>query len=393
MRTHHYLQGIAQSVLVRGVCVSALCLTTLPAQALSPRNSQTKRPTAKAGQVQVPDRPASALFQGAQGKQRTEIHFDPSTGMVTVKMLVQDPNGYFIPNIRRENFVVYENGARQENATVEVEHASVTMGILLEYGGRYPALNKSLGEDVSRAAHAFLDEIGRNDQVAIWKYGDTVEELTGFSQGHDKLQGSLVPLATPPFSELNFYDALVATLRHLEGMQGRKALLVVSSGLDTFSKANYQDVLRAVHQSGVPIYVINLGPALQEHISMLPATGPYARLDWKRAESELQQIAIDSGGRMYSPQNTYSMEGIYDDLTENLRVRYVITYKSTVGGDLNAARTVRVELVNPTTGEPLEIVDANGKPVRSKVFVEDSYVPAAAATANVDTGDLKAKQE
>jgi len=202
-----------------------------------------------------------------------------------------------------------------------------------------------------------------------------------------------VPLATPPFSELNFYDALVATLSHMQGMQGRKALLVVSSGLDTFSRANYQDVLRAVHRSGVQIYVINLGPALQEHISMLPATGPYARLDWKRAQAELQQIAIESGGRMYSPQNTYDMEGIYDDLTENLRVRYVITYKSTGGGDLNAARTVRVELVNPTTGEPLEIVDANGKPVRSKLFVEDNYVPATAATANVDTGDLKAKQE
>ena len=118
MRNYHVFQSIAQSVLVRGVCTSALCLAALSAQALSPGNSQTRRPTAKTGQVQVPDRPASSLFQGTQGKQRTETHFDPSTGMVTVKMLVQDPNCYFIPNIRRENFVVYENGARQQNATV-----------------------------------------------------------------------------------------------------------------------------------------------------------------------------------------------------------------------------------------------------------------------------------
>jgi hypothetical protein len=55
-------------------------------------------------------------------------------------MLVQDPSGYFIPNIRRENFVVYENGFRQQNATVEIEHSPVAMGILLEYGGRYQAL-------------------------------------------------------------------------------------------------------------------------------------------------------------------------------------------------------------------------------------------------------------
>ena len=391
MRTYH--PSIALSVLVRGVCISALCLATLSAQVLSPANSQTKRPTAQTGRVRVPDRPVSSLFQGKQGKQRTETHFDPSTGMVTVKMLVQDPNGYFIPNIRRENFVVYENGARQQNATVEIEHAPVTMGVLLEYGGRYQALNKSLGEEVARAAHAFLDEIGRSDQVAIWKYGDTVEELAGFSQGHDKFESSLIPLAAPPFSELNFYDALVTTLSRMQTMKGRKALLVVSSGLDTFSKANYQDVLRAVHQSDVPIYAINIGPVLQSDISLLPPGGPYARLDWKRAEAELQQIATESGGRMYSPDNTYNLAGIYDDLMENLRVRYVITYKPTGGADLSTARTVRVELVNPTTGGPLEIVDASGKPVRSKVFVEDSYVPASAATAGLGPGNLKTKQE
>jgi hypothetical protein len=89
---------------------------------------------------------------------------------------------------------------------------------------------------------------------------------------------------------------------------------------------------------------------------------------------------------MYSPQNTYDLAGIYDDLMENLRVRYVITYKSTGGGDPSAARTVRVELVNPTTGGPLEIVDANGKVIRSKVFVEDNYVPASAATASLGAG-------
>ena len=55
------------------------------------------------------------LFHGQQGKQRTEIHFDPATGTVTVKLLVQDPNGYFIPGIRRENFAVYVDGVRQDD--------------------------------------------------------------------------------------------------------------------------------------------------------------------------------------------------------------------------------------------------------------------------------------
>ena len=103
--------------------------------------------------------------------------------------------------------------------------------------------------------------------------------------------------------------------------------------------------------------------------------GPYARIDWKRAESELQQIANASGGRMYSPQSTFDLSEIYDDLMENLRVRYVITYKSTSDPNLISPRTVRVALIDPRTGGPLEIVDANGMPVRWTISVEDRYLP------------------
>ena len=59
------------------------------------------------GQVRVPNRANKPLFEGRQGKQNTEIYFDPASGVVTLKLLVQDPNGYFIPNIRRENFERY----------------------------------------------------------------------------------------------------------------------------------------------------------------------------------------------------------------------------------------------------------------------------------------------
>lgn len=394
MRSYHLLTRLVTSKPVRWGLVAAMFLATVPAQVSAPVVPTTGEAHSAAAKVQVPNRPSSSLFQGTQGRQRTEIHLDPSTGIVTIKMLVQDPNGYFIPNIRRENFAVYENGARQQNTTVEIEHAPVAVGLLLEYGGRYQALNKSLGQEISRAASAFLDEIGRNDEVAVWKYGDTTEEIAGFSQGLDRIEGSLLTLATPPFSELNLYDAVIATLPRLQARKGRKALILVSSGIDTFSKANYQDVLRAVHQSDVPVYVINLGPALHRQISLMPPAGPYARLDWTRAQAELQEIANASGGRMYSPEDTFDLAGIYDDLMENLRVRYVITYKSSSGAaDLSAARTVRVELVDPTTGDPLRIVDANGRAVPSSVFFEDRYIPQTAGEPDAKSSSARMRSQ
>jgi VWFA-related protein len=332
-------------------------------------------------QLQVPNQPSTALFQGAQGKQRTEIHFDPTTQVVTIKMLVQDPKGYFIPNIRRENFAVYEDGVRQENASVEIEHAAISLEVLLEYGGRYQALNESVGEADSAAANQLLGEIGADDKVAIWTYGDKVEEIAGLSDAREALSSVVLKLRTPPFSEQNFYDALIAVLTRMHPLSGRKALLLVSSGLDTFSKANYRDALHAVGQSDTPIYAINLGPLLQLHASVSLDAGPYAHIDWKGAESKLRQIAAACGGRMYSPQAIVDLPAIFDDLMENLRVRYVITYKSTGDPNVNRARTVQVELIDSRTREPLRIADANGKTVHAKIIVKDSYIPRETAGA------------
>lgn len=378
------MQRKAWRRLTDGIIIVALQGPMLLAVSAPQAAAQTARAgppnrTAAARRIHIPNRPATALFQGPQGKQGAEIYFDPVTGLVTLKILVQDPNGYFIPNIRRENFVVYEDGVRQQNATVEIEHASVSVGLLLEYGGRYQALSKAIGEEVSRTAYEFLDQIGRNDKVAVWKYGDTIEEVSDFSQALDTLGSSLTGLWKPPISELNFYDALISALGRMRAVKGRKALIVLSTGFDTFSKATYQDVLLAARQSGTPIYVINIAQPVRESIGIGAGPGPYARLDWKRAKKELQGLATASGGRLYSPQSTLNLTGIYDDLMENLRVRYVITYKSTGGADHGARRAVRVELVDPITGRPLEIVDANGGAVRSKVFFEDSYVPQTSA--------------
>jgi hypothetical protein len=73
------------------------------------------------------------------------------------------------------------------------------------------------------------------------------------------------------------------------------------------------------------------------------------------------------------------LPAIFDDLMENLRVRYVITYKSTSDPNVNRARTVRVELVDSRTSEPLRIVDAGGKTVHSKIIVKGSYIPRQTA--------------
>jgi Ca-activated chloride channel family protein len=312
-------------------------------------------------QVQIPVRSATSLFKGEPGRQRTAIRFDPASGLVTLKLLVQDSDGYFIPNIRREDFVVYENDVPQTNAKVH-----------------FPTMNRMIATDVTMAGRQLLEVIGRDDKVAIWKYADRPELLADFTQDHQKLENLLYSLDPPGISEANLYDALTVVSQRMQEVRGPKAVILLSSGVDTFSKARLEDVLTILRTLGTTIYVVSLGEIFRQSVPLPEAVPPSANFDWKRAAQELQEIARASGGRFYAPPSTVGLSGVYDDIMENLKVRYVITYKSSTSGSPNSPRSVRVELVNPKTGGPLQVTDESGRTIQAHVVLQDKYVPASA---------------
>src|SRR5580658_94338 len=326
-------------------------------------------------QVTVPNRSGSSLYKGEQGPQKSEVTFVPLTRTVTIKFQVEDPNGYFLPNIRPDNFAVYEDEVRQKNLTVDVEHAPVTVALLLEFGGRYHELNQTTGREVTQVCRQFLDRLHSDDKVAIFAYNGKLETLADFNQPLDADHSALDQLGTPPESELNFYDALIETSNRLQNVSGRKALIVVSSGLDTFSKASYQQVLGAVRESATTIYTIGLIRLIQPDLSFYGTAAPFARIDWNSAENQLEALAKASGGRAYVPGADGEIAAIYDDLMENLRVRYVITYVSSNTATIGPPRNLRIELIDPTTGGRLKIHDASGKVIEARVYLQASYAP------------------
>ncbi len=356
-------------------CVASamLLIGYVQAQTL-PTGSST---SSESGQVRVPDRPSTAPFKGQPSVQKTDIFFDTTNQVVTVKLLVQDPQGYFIPNIRRDNFAIYEEGVRQNDASVEVEHIPVSLGVLAEYGGRYQSLNDALARAVCMATGQLLDEVGEHDAVALWRYGDAVEEVARFTEDREALRKAVTGLSRPPFSELNFYDSLIAALKRMPHGSGRQALIVLSSGIDTFSKARFNDVLAAIRASAIPVYVIDIGKAARQQRVTATSAGNYPESRWQRAQGELARITKVSGGRLYVPESTYDTAPIFDDILENLRVRYVIRYTSMSDSDATRARTVRVDLVNPSTGGPLEIIDEDGKRISWNMAVTGNYVRSA----------------
>jgi Ca-activated chloride channel homolog len=372
MRTAHRFHLLGGPVMI-----GLFCLSPLAQGGIGPSAGITT-----AGQIEVPTRPANPLFKSEQANQKTETHFDPASGVVTLKTVIQDPRGYFVPNIRRENFVVYEDGVRQD-ATVEIEHAPVSLAVLMEWGGRSRAVLQRLGLEVPQAARELFNHLGRNDQIGIWRYGDGLEPVVDFTAAADARGRALTGPSTPEFSETNLHDALIAALHNLDHAAHRKGLVLISSGVDTFSQTRYEDLLRAVRESGVPIYIVDAGSPLRRSAENALRASPYPRIDWQRARAGLREIAEASGGRWYSIDEFVGLSGIYDDIMESLRVRYVVRYKPNLQENLHAARNVRIELVNPMTGGPLEIIDAAGKPVDLKIVAESQYVPSGKSVGDV----------
>jgi Ca-activated chloride channel homolog len=143
------------------------------------------------------------------------------------------------------------------------------LGLLMEVGGCSPGMNRELGQEVSGASRQLLEVLGREDKVAIWKYNDKIEKLADFSQAEADTEKVLFGLGTPEFSEANFYDAVISMLGQMrQAAGGRKAIVLISSGMDTFSQASFDDVLQAVHTSEIPIYVISLVPTLRQIVQM-----------------------------------------------------------------------------------------------------------------------------
>ena len=326
-------------------------------------------------QVTIPRRPAKPLFQSEPGEPRPlQIRFDPQTALVTVTLSVNDQDGYFIPNLRPENFAAYENGVLRKRVTVDVEYAAISMSVLLEGGGQYREINDLLSTELPSVTLSLLNGLRPDDKVAVFSYTNTVRLLADVDQPRDRLKALFTRLQISAFSEANLYDALVQVLNRTQSMPGRRALLLISTGLDSFSHATFNDVVAAAERADTPVYCVDLAGLVQGDV--VDSRSPVLKIDWNGVTDRLKRLAKVSNGRTYYRDTDIDLPAIYDDLMDHLRVRYVIKYTSPVTRGGNSTRLVRVALVDPRTGRPLRITEAQGKAIRALVSPEASYTPS-----------------
>src|SRR6267378_1202862 len=175
-----------------------------------------------------------------EGMPDYSIHVD--VPLVTVPVLVTTKNGQFIPNLKKENFRVYEDGAQQTINDFKVEEAPITAVLLVEFASTtYQLLIDSL-----RGSYAFANTLKKDDYVAVISYDMKSDILVDFTQDKNAVMGALNSLRIPGFSETNVFDALFDTLDRLDRVEGHKYVVLVSTGIDTFSKLNLDQITKKV---------------------------------------------------------------------------------------------------------------------------------------------------
>lgn len=297
--------------------------------------------------------------------------FKSDVNTVQVDVSVMDNKGNFIPRIPRGNFRILEDGVPQPITSFSIGNdAPMTVAMVIEFSNRYQQYWGQGWYETLMASYGFVETLKPEDYVAIIAYDMRPEILSDFTTDRMKTQEAMQRLRIPGFSESNMFDALVDVEDRMKDIEGRKAILLIASGIDTFSKLTFDKARRAIQEAGVPIYAISILQAWR--IVMEQYMGPISRLDFLQADNELKTFAKDTGGQAYFPRFFGEYPAIYRAIHEALRSQYSIAYHPTNAARDGKYRKIKVELVNPENNEPLKII-ANGKPIKYQIIAKAGY--------------------
>jgi VWFA-related protein len=299
--------------------------------------------------------------------------FKVDTNVVNVDVAVLDNKGHFIPNIPKGNFRILEDDIPQQITNFAMGEAPMTVCMLIEFSNRFQQYWSATWYQTLMASYGFLQTLKPEDYVAVIAYDMRPEILSDFSTDKRKAYEAMQRLRIAGFSESNLYDALVDAEDRMSGIEGRKAIVLIASGVDTFSKLTFDKARKAIQDAGVPIYAIGLMQAIREWLDARGAMGPIARMDFLQADNQMRTFAKETGGMSFFPRFYGEFPSIYQAVSQSLRNQYSIGYTPTNAAKDGKFRKIKVELVNPATNEPLRVVDEKGKPIKYSVIAKAGY--------------------
>ncbi len=285
-----------------------------------------------------------------------------TTNLINVDVLVVDNNGNPIQGLTKVNFKLADEGVPQTVTNFSTGDAPMTVCMLIEFSDTYwPILYATM-----EYAYQFVHFIEPKDWVAVVSYDMNPTILSDFTQNRGDVIGALNMMRIPGFHEINFFDALAFTLDRMKDIQGRKAIVALCTGIDTFSKLTYDQTLKLVRNSDTIIYPISI---LEFADVRFPGGfGSTAT----QARANLMYISKYSGGQAYFPRFPADMPGVYQQISHQLKMQYSLGFIPTNTARDGKFRKLKIDLVDDR-GNPLIIPNEKGKAVKYKIIAREGY--------------------
>jgi VWFA-related protein len=297
--------------------------------------------------------------------------------LVSVDALVLTKEGQFIPGLLKDHFRVLEDNVIQPIQSFGLTKAGYTAVLLVEFAST-PAFQVSRRQflyDALRASYAFTDQMQKNDYVSVISYDMKPSILVDFTSDKQAIYGALNTLRIPGFSETNLFDALYDTLDRLERIDGRKEIVLISSGVDTFSKINLDKIMKKIKATpNVTIYSISTGFLWRTYMEGRGGMGGSLRdMDFLQGDNQMNTFAKMTGGRWFSPRFEAELPEDFREIAAAVRNQYTLTYRPTNAKRDGSYRKLKVQVVQPGTDKPLIVKDQKGKELKYQVLFRDGY--------------------
>lgn len=354
--------------------VSMIVSVFLAALLLAPIGEQKATAQAPAGQQggtpptqgQQPAKPPATPQQQAP---QAGVSIAVEVPVVTLDVVATTQKGDILTNLKRENFKISEDGVAQTITNFGPSDAPITMVLLLEFSSR--GFYQFIGYTGKYWSQYLLPQLQQKDWIALETFDMKTRVEVDFTQDKMAVAQALQRLYFPGFSESNVFDAILDTIDNMKDVRGKKSMVVIASGVDTFSKHNLDQTMKALRQTDVTIFCVGLG---QAYMNFADPAGQRSltQLNYLQAQNQLKTFARETGGQSWFPQFEGELPGVFQDVAAFLRHQYSISYTPTSGGKDGKYHKVKVELVN-ADGTPFQITDQKGKKQKTVVYAREGY--------------------
>ncbi len=286
------------------------------------------------------------------------------TDIVNVDAVVfNKKTGQVITGLKKENFAVFEDGVKRDISSFATPEAPITVTVVLEYSKWTEIFGRASGGyfdpgvyETVRPVAAFLSKFIKppDDYASVIAFDIRPTPITDFTNDPGRIRQTIELLLrnSPAFRENNLYDAIKFALvggkgdavvlekseartAEYSGMvdvkSKRRALIVVASGIDTFSKISFGETRKIAQEAGIPIYIISTGNLFckkycdyMDPNSTMP--GMPDRMDFLMAKSQMNTFAKDTGGAHYEMTFTTEAPTYLNNINSLLRSQYSLAY-------------------------------------------------------------------